>query len=86
MLTPLKWLVTKCNVTKQKDTLVINTAKGEAGAWEAGKAISIQPGLQGDILKHTHKHIHKFFHAEKPAFCAKYCYFQGSVHTDVTRT
>lgn len=35
---------------EKKDTLVINGAEGEAGVWETGKAISIQPGLQGNIL------------------------------------
>lgn len=43
---------------QKKDTLVINAAKGEAGAWEAGEAISIQPGPQGNILKNKHTCTH----------------------------
>lgn len=59
-----KWMETKCYDGKKMDTLVINSAEGEAGAWEAGKAISIQPGLQGNILKHkrtdcTCMHTHR---------------------------
>lgn len=38
----------------KKDTLVINTAEGEASAWKAAKAISIQPGFQGNVLKYMH--------------------------------
>lgn len=35
------------------DTYVINGAEGETGVGEAGKAISIKPGLQRCVLKHT---------------------------------
>lgn len=50
-----EWIIIQMNGDGNgKDTLVINSAEGEAGAREAGKAISVQPGLQGDILKHTH--------------------------------
>lgn len=43
-----------------KDTYVINGTKGETSVWEAGKAISIQPSLQGSVLKHTDSGIHSW--------------------------
>ena len=33
-----------------QDTLVINAVECEAGVGEAGKAIPVQPGPQGDVL------------------------------------
>lgn len=35
----------------KKDTLIINTAKGESGVGESGKTISIQPSLEWEILQ-----------------------------------
>lgn len=35
----------------QEDTFVIDGAEGVACVWEAGKALSVQPGLQRDKLK-----------------------------------
>lgn len=33
-----------------QDTLVVNAAECEAGVGEAGEAIPVQPGPQGDVL------------------------------------
>lgn len=52
------------NNSRKRDTLVINTAEGKANAWEARKAVSIQPGFQGYILKErqTDFNMQQIFH------------------------
>lgn len=35
---------------RSQDTLVINAAECEAGVGEAGEAVPVQPGPQGDVL------------------------------------
>ena len=34
-----------------KDTLIIQAVKGEAGIGEPGKSVSVEPSLQGNILR-----------------------------------
>lgn len=68
----------------QEDTFVINGAEGVTCVWEAGKALSVQPGLQRNKLKDKmHEHI-----VENVKIYSLWdtAVFRFLVHTDVTST